>query len=615
MPITANAAARDVLTRIIADPRLADIERIPLFPPVHIAMTLGVWATFVGASGAYLAGWLPLPVAMLLNAVAVYVSFTPLHDATHRAVSSLPFINDLLGTLCAMLLIPGLTTPVYRVLHLEHHRWVGDPHRDPDTPLVDARGPWLLLALAFPEFVWAHWWVTKLWSQRSPQERFAYFGTLAIYGAIHIAFLLSPFAWEFAFLWLIPQKMGVMFTVYSFAHIQHPEGVDWRSAPLQATAVIDTPPRRLMNWVLLGQNDHHIHHLLPHLPWQRYRAVWDLAEGALRREALVERGLFRGFDEEVLANVRTHLEACVIHVRDVADGVKALRFEPRPGTHFPRFEAGAHIDVHLPSGKVRPYSLCNPPTDRDRYEIAVKLDPNGRGGSREVHEVLRPGASVTLGRPRNLFALDPTTKAAVLVAGGIGLTPLLAMAHTLKDQGTPFQLHVCARSRAQIPFEAILDDVASVHRHVDQDGRPSFDANEALGPYLEGRHLYVCGPSGFMDVVRTAARALGWPDSAIHFESFSASAVNGPNRAFEVELRRSQRTFVVPADGTILDELRRSGVSVPTACLQGVCGSCKTRVLEGDVEHRDAVLTEAEQAAFACVCVSRAAGDRVVLDL
>ncbi|MEM6929217.1 MAG: fatty acid desaturase [Myxococcota bacterium] len=618
MAITADAAARDVLSRILTDPRMAEIERIPLLPPVHLALTVGVWATFVGASGAYLTGWLPLPVAMLLNAVAVYVSFTPLHDATHRSVSRDPLVNDLLGTVCGMLLIPGLTTPVYRVLHLEHHRWVGDPERDPDTPLVDARGPWLILALAFPELVWAHWWLTKLWFHRSPQERFAYFGTLGIYVALHVGFLLSPYAWEFVVLWLVPQKAGVMFTVYSFAHIQHPHGVDWRSAPLRATAVIATRPRALMRWVLLGQNDHHIHHLLPHVPWQRYHLVWDLADGVLRRETLVERGLVRGFDEQALADVRTHLEARVSAVREVGEGVRAIRFEPATGTHWPRFEAGAHVDLHLPSGRVRQYSLCNPPTDRDVYEIAVKLDPDGRGGSREVHEVVRPGTTVTLGPPRNRFTLDATTKDAVLVAGGIGLTPLLAMAHALHEQGTPFQMHLCARTREQIPFDAELDQSAFasvVHRHVDQDGRPSFDAASALGAHREGRHVYLCGPSGFMEAVRRSARALDWPDSAIHTESFAAPAVDRQqNRAFEVELRRSRQTLSVPADSTILDELRKRGVFVPTACLQGVCGSCKTRVLEGEFEHRDAVLGEDERREFVCVCVSRAASERLVLD-
>ncbi len=618
MAITADATAREVLSRLIADPKLKELERLPRFSPVHIGMTAGVWVTIISASGAYLTGWLPLPVTMLLNAIAVYASFTTLHDATHRAVSRDPFINDLLGTMSAWLLLPGVTTAVYRVLHLEHHRWVGDTERDPDTPLVHNRGLVLLLALAFPELVWSHWWATKLWPKRSPRERLAFFGSLSVYFAVNVAFLLSPFAWYFVLVWLIPQKLGIMFTVYSFAHIQHPEGVDWQKAPLQSTAVITTEPRGLMYWLLLGQNDHHIHHLLPHLPWHRYRHVWELAGGALRHENLAERGFISGFDEQTVAAARVRLDARVRAVREVAEGVVAISFEPASGTRFPAFEAGAHVDVHLPSGLVRQYSLCNDPADRDWYEIAVKLDPSGRGGSKEVHEALRPGVSLILGAPRNLFRLDPATEEAVLVAGGIGLTPLLAMSHALYARGTPFRLHVCARTREQIPFDDELDEMAFgavIARHVDRDGRPSFDAARELGAYRPGRHLYLCGPSGFMDAMRRGAASLGWPAHAVHSESFGAAPVDASeNRPFELELRRSKRSLPIAADTTILDELRRAGVVVPTACLQGVCGSCKTRVLEGEVEHRDAVLTAAERRDYVCVCVSRAKGSRLVLD-
>ena len=189
-----DARTRELLAQLVADPKLKELERLPLLPPVHLAMVVGVWGVFLGGSAAYLAGWLPLPVTLLLTAVAVYASFTPLHDATHRAVSSNPFINDLIGTLSGNLLVPGMFTSMYRLLHLEHHRWVGDLERDPDTPLVHTRWPLLPLFLATPELVWAHWWITKLWHRRSVRERVEFFGSLSVYFAIHVALLLSPWA-------------------------------------------------------------------------------------------------------------------------------------------------------------------------------------------------------------------------------------------------------------------------------------------------------------------------------------------------------------------------------------------------------------------------------------
>lgn len=601
------------------DPSLRALETIPLIPPVNLGLTLGVWAVFLASAAGYLMGWLPLPVSIVISALAIYASFTPLHDATHRAVSSNPIINDLIGTLAASLLVPGLSTGVYRVLHLEHHRWAGDVERDPDTPLVHTRWPWLPFALAAPEMVWAWWWVRKLWPQRTPKERFAFFASLGLHIAFVVGCLLSPFGWTFFVVYLIPQKLGLMLVAYSFAHIQHPEGVDWQKAPLLSTGVITTRPRGLMTWLMLGQNDHHVHHLLPHLPWHRYRHAWHLGDGVLYEQALAERGFFAGYDAQVIAAARVRLDARILSIRDVANAVRSVTFVPTPGTHFPRFEAGAHIDVHLPSGRVRQYSICNSPTDTDRYEIAVKLDANGRGGSAEVHADLHAGQALTLGTPRNLFPLDPSTADALLLAGGIGLTPMLAMSHALHAANTPFELHVYARGAEDVPFGAEMaafEFADRVTTHLDQAGAPGFDAARDIGPHRAGRHLYVCGPAGFMAAVKRGARALGWPETAMHSESFGADvSAAAEDRPFELTLHRSKTVIPIAADVNLLDALRKHGVIIPTACLQGVCGRCVTRVIDGEVDHRDAVLTPEQRVDQMCVCVSRAKGDRLVLDV
>lgn len=618
MPITADAQAREVLTRLTDDPALKTLEALPLVPPVNLGLTLGVWALFLASSAAYLTGWLPLAATIPLSALAIYASFTPLHDATHRAVSSHPVINDLIGTLAATLLLPFVTTGVYRVLHLEHHRWAGDLERDPDTPLVHTRWPWLPLALAVPELVWAWWWIRKLWPKRTPRERAAFFASLGLYLVFVTGMLISPWRWTFLVVYLIPQKLGIMLVAYSFAHIQHPEGVDWQSAPLLSTGVITTRPRGLMTWLMLGQNDHHIHHLLPHLPWHRYRHVWALGDGILRRQALAERGLVAGYDAAVIASARVRFDARIVAAGDVARGVRSITLVPASGARFPPFEAGAHIDVHLPSGRIRQYSLCNDPAAPDRYRIAVKRDPNGRGGSIEVHDALREGMTISIGAPRNLFALDPAAAHVTLLAGGIGVTPLLAMAHRLHATGTPFTLHLCARTADDVPFHAeiaALPFAAAIQVHLDTD-RPRFDAARDVGAFAPDRQLYLCGPAGFMQAVRTALATVGWPDEAIHAESFGADvSPTAEDRPFELVLSRSGRALPVAADTTILDVLRGAGVLVPAACLQGVCGRCVTPVVEGAVEHRDAVLSAEQRCDRMCVCVSRAAGDRLVLDL
>ena len=505
------------------------------------------------------------------------------------------------------------------MLHLEHHRWAGDRQRDPDTPLVHIRMPWLLLALAAPDLVWAWWWATKLWRQRTVKERFAFFLSIGAHFVLVTGFLLSDYSWEFVILYLIPQRLGIMMVAYSFAHIQHPEGVDWQSAPLLSTGVITTKPRSLMTWLLLGQNDHHIHHLLPHLPWHRYRHVWALAHGALYREELAERGLFRGYDEQTLTKAQSMLEVVIRKKELVAEDICALTFEALPNRTLPSFRSGAHIDVHLPSGKIRQYSLCGDPTNRAEYRIAVKKDAAGRGGSVEVHETFREGQRIGISKPKNFFSLDIQANEVVLMAGGIGLTPLLAMAFSLHHAQTPFNLHVFSKTMSQIPFREALKNLPFAHQvflHADNEGRPSFDAANHIGEYSDGRQLYLCGPAGFMTAVETGAESLGWPATSIFTESFGSTNIHvGASNAFELHLGRTGQTVHVPAHLSIIGVLRNHNIDMPSSCQQGVCGTCVTEVVEGIVEHQDAVLTDDERATHMCPCVSRAAGERLTLNI
>jgi vanillate monooxygenase ferredoxin subunit len=292
------------------------------------------------------------------------------------------------------------------------------------------------------------------------------------------------------------------------------------------------------------------------------------------------------------------------------------------GGPLPAFTAGAHIEVHLPGGLVRPYSLCNAPGETQRYQIAVLRDAASRGGSVAVHEHLKPGAELDIGAPRNLFALDESAPHHLLLAGGIGITPLLAMAERLWSQGALFDLHHCTRSRDRTPFVARMAASPFAgqvqHHHDDGDAAQRLDLTGTLARAPQDSHLYVCGPTGFMDAVLTAARAAGWAEERLHREYFAAAPVDHANDgSFEIELASSGRVIPVKADQSALAALLAAGLDIPMSCEQGVCGTCLTGVKSGTPDHRDQYLTPEERAANDqfLPCCSRASSARLVLDL
>jgi ferredoxin-NADP reductase len=289
----------------------------------------------------------------------------------------------------------------------------------------------------------------------------------------------------------------------------------------------------------------------------------------------------------------------------VADGVVQLRLE---GRNLPRWEPGAHLDLVLPSGLVRQYSLCGDPADTSSYTVATRLAEDGRGGSREVHERLREGLTVEVRGPRNRFPLIDAP-AYVFVAGGIGITPILPMVRGLGEE-TERRLLYGGRSRASMPF---LDEIEKLDRVTvvaeDEDGLPDLDALFADLP--DGTAVYCCGPEGLLTAV--ASRL---PKGAtLHLERFAPRTSTDGNGAFEVELRRSGRTVTVPADSSVLAAVRAVLPDTAYSCEQGFCGTCQQRVLAGEIEHRDELLTDAERDRSMLICVSRTRGERIVLDM
>lgn len=309
--------------------------------------------------------------------------------------------------------------------------------------------------------------------------------------------------------------------------------------------------------------------------------------------------------------------------RQEADDICSLMLVDPQGHCLPPFSAGSHIDIHLPNGLTRQYSLCNPPTDRYSYQVAVLRDPASRGGSEAVHTLVNEGDTIQISYPRNHFELVPTEHA-VLLGGGIGITPVLCMAELLNQTGASFELHYCSRSASRTAFKSRIEAAPFADRaafHFD-DGEVSqkLDINRVLGAPQVGKHLFVCGPNGFMEWVISSARFMGWAEDHIHREYFAAAAADtSGDGSFEVIMASTGATMVVEKGQAVTTVLAKHGVDVPISCEQGVCGTCLVRVLEGEIEHRDMFLTEDERKAndqfTPCVSRAKPGCKRLVLDL
>ncbi|MCY4302655.1 MAG: PDR/VanB family oxidoreductase [Aestuariivita sp.] len=307
----------------------------------------------------------------------------------------------------------------------------------------------------------------------------------------------------------------------------------------------------------------------------------------------------------------------VTRIWEETSDIRGLALRPNSGTIH--FAPGAHVDLHLPGRIIRQYSLCNGPTDTDAYLIGVKYEPDGRGGSAAVH-ALHEGDQIQVSDPRTNFALIQDTGPALLLAGGIGITPLLSMAQHLASIGHTHTLHLFVRGLDHVPFRAQMETLPDAPIHV---GLAPPALNDMLTGLLRrpaaGTHLYLCGPGPFMDLITTTAQAAGWPADQIHLERFSATplTVARSDDSFTVILKHSGQTIHVSATQTIVEALEAAGVDVLTSCEQGVCGTCLTRVLKGTPAHRDHYLTTAEQATgeSMMICVSRCKQGPLVLDL
>jgi len=299
----------------------------------------------------------------------------------------------------------------------------------------------------------------------------------------------------------------------------------------------------------------------------------------------------------------------------------SLELVAEDGSPLPAFSPGAHIDVHLPNQLTRQYSLHNCPSETQRYAIAVLKEESSRGGSSTVHDNIKVGDFLQISKPKNHFHLVEKATHSILVAGGIGITPLLCMAEWLSQTSRSFELHYCTRSRTLTAFLDRISESSYAHwanfHFDDGPAENRLDMEALLHAPAPGVHLYVCGPVGFMNAVQRCATEKGWNASHIHTEYFAADPISTEGTGFYVKLVRSGQLLFVPPDKTIVDVLREAGIYIEVSCEQGVCGTCLTRVIEGIPDHRDIYLTPEEHAKndHFTPCCSRAISETLILDL
>jgi ferredoxin-NADP reductase len=299
-----------------------------------------------------------------------------------------------------------------------------------------------------------------------------------------------------------------------------------------------------------------------------------------------------------------------------AEQVHIYEFRPVSGASVPPFTAGAHVDLHLPNGLVRQYSIANAQGERHRYVLGVKRDAAGRGGSRFLHDDLRVGTVVKVGGPRNNFPLVEAAAHSVLIAGGIGVTPIVSMVARLRSLARPWELHYAVRRRGEAAFlDELLDGDGHVRLHVDEEQGSMIDVAAIVRAAPEEAHLYCCGPTPMLEAF--AAAAASRPAERVHLEYFSSAVAPAVESGFIVELARSKVRVEVPPGQTILEALRARGLEVQSSCEQGICGSCETRVLAGEPDHRDMLLSDEEKATnqVMMICCSGSRSAILVLDL
>jgi ferredoxin-NADP reductase len=346
------------------------------------------------------------------------------------------------------------------------------------------------------------------------------------------------------------------------------------------------------------------------------QSFFAAARAGCAKEGPVQTNTALSPEVAVTAGADQLIEVRLIAIRFAANDTHLYELQRPDGGRLPGATPGSHIDIHLPNGMMRQYSLINAEDNPGSYVIGIKRDASSRGGSTYIHDKLRVGEIVKISAPRNNFPLDETAPHTILVAGGIGITPIWCMVQRLEALGRPWQLFYSCRTRSDTAFRATLEGMAPVQFNFDDENQGKYlDLAAIVAQAPPGAHLYCCGPTPMLAAFEEATKNL--PPERVHVEYFTAKHEVSVEGGFIVELVKSGLELVVPPGKTILDVVRDAGVDVGYSCEQGICGACETRIISGVPDHRDSILSDSERAAnkTLMICCAGCKSDRLVLDL
>ena len=315
--------------------------------------------------------------------------------------------------------------------------------------------------------------------------------------------------------------------------------------------------------------------------------------------------------EEKNQTLLVRLQSITYEAKDVS----LFEFMPLHGQKLKAFSAGSHIDIHLPNGLIRQYSLCNSPVETERYVVGVKKDPLSRGGSNFMHDKLKVGSELKISLPRNNFPLAHEAPHAVLIGGGIGVTPLISMAHELNSKNAAWHLFCSFKNRSEVALTHQFD-ASLIHLHLDDENRGGFlDIASILANSPKGSHFYCCGPEPMLNHFIELSKSID--ASRVHYEFFKPAATKLAGGSFEVNLHKTKKIFSIGPNQTILQVLQKNGIAAPGSCEQGICGTCETHVLDGIPDHRDSLLSAEERSSnkVMMICCSRSLSPSITLDL
>ncbi|WOH38644.1 fatty acid desaturase [Thalassotalea fonticola] len=611
----------------------AEFKKLLYVPVINwvliISCLLSLMAWFY-LSTEWLAGNLSAWWLTLLSTYTFFIFILTVHEASHLVLSRNRWVNDILGTLLTCIPYPQLPIVQFRHQHLTHHRDTCGVE-DPDDYLY--QGVWLtrMFKIFTHDFYWCYWSFCNRDSAPKSTNVINLL-SMSIYISVLVLGFTSAYWYEFLMLYVIPQRIGFFVAILMFAYVQHPPqkcSVKEQS-PFMTTSIIrgfDSP----FATVYFGQNRHLIHHLYPNMPIYRNWQAWQLGKDVFERQNLANIGidaekftqlnrqnqeLYKQVQQDIDAqnqDMQSYLYVTITAVEQVAQGINSYTFEPNETAQsLPEFEPGAHIDVEVADGIVRQYSLCNDYQQSNCYQIAVQCEENGRGGSKLLHQTFKVGQVVKISKPRNLFALKPASNV-LLFAGGIGITPMLAMAWKLHHQRTPFELHYCFASDNKWAFKqqwSSLPFANNINVYIDDDRDiAALNAEQVLSADTTA-NVYVCGPEGFMNYIESSAQTAGVAEEKFNKESFTGAEqgdVNA-NKEFTLKVTGHEQEFLIPKDKSIIQVLKENDIFVPMSCENGVCGTCKCKIKSGEVEHKDMVLNtnEHQEQKLFTPCVTRA---------